>query len=237
MNHDRALNICAAGSRDAVLWPQVKTTWGKLVERLKVPQMGTETHVAYLRMSKSQQDQLKDVGGFVGGTLKGGRRKVKAVTGRDLITLDLDAIAAGGTGEVLFDVDMLGCAACVYSTRKHDPEHPRLRVILPLSRTATGEEYEPLARKVAEKLGIDKADPTCFRPNQMMYWPNVSADSEYIYEVYDKPMLDPDAVLGEYTDWHNVMEWPVAQGQEVKTRGAAAKQEDPETKAGVVGAF
>ena len=30
-----------------------------------------------------------------------------------------------------------------------------------------------------------------------MYWPNVSADSEYIYEVYDKPLLDPDAVLAE----------------------------------------
>ena len=237
MTYDRVLQMSTAGSRDAVLWPQTQTTWGELVARLKTPQVGTETHVAYLRMSKAQQDKLKDVGGFVGGTLQGGRRKIKAVTGRDLITLDLDAIAAGGTGEVLFDVDLLDCAACIYSTRKHDPDHPRLRVILPLKRTATGEEYEPLARKVAEKLGIDKTDPTCFRPNQMMYWPNVSADSEYIYEVYDKPMLDPDAVLGEYSDWHNVTEWPVAQGQEVKIRNATAKQEDPETKSGIVGAF
>ena len=237
MIYDRSISICAAGSRDAVLWPQAKYTWGELVERLKTPQVGTETHLAYMRMSKAAQDRLKDVGGFVGGTLQGGRRKIRTVTGRDLVTLDLDAIPAGGTEGVLFDVDLLGCAACIYSTRKHDPDHPRLRVILPLKRTATGEEYEPLARKVAEKLGIEKADPTCFRPNQMMYWPNVSADSEYIYEVYDKPMLDPDAVLGEYSDWHNVTEWPVAQGQEVKIRNATAKQEDPETKSGIVGAF
>ena len=97
MTYDRVLQMSTAGSRDAVLWPQTQTTWGELVARLKTPQVGTETHVAYLRMSKAQQDKLKDVGGFVGGTLQGGRRKIKAVTGRDLITLDLDAIAAGGT--------------------------------------------------------------------------------------------------------------------------------------------
>lgn len=237
MQHDRQLTISAAGSRDALLWPPVRTTWGDLVERLKTPQVGAESHTAYLRMTKGQQDALKDVGGFVGGTLKNNRRKIKAVTGRDLITLDMDTIPSGGAAEVLFDVDMLGCAACIYSTRKHDPEHPRLRVILPLARTVTGEEYEPIARKVAETLGIAKCDPTCFRPNQMMYWPNISCDSEYVYEVYDQPMLDPDAILRTYTDWRNMAEWPKVPGQDEKTRSSADKAEDPEAKQGVVGAF
>ena len=40
-------------------------------------------------------DALKDIGGFVGGTLRGGRRKAANVTGRDLVTLDLDAIKKG----------------------------------------------------------------------------------------------------------------------------------------------
>ena len=237
MQHDRQLTISTAGSRDALLWPPERTTWSELCERLRTPRKGAESHVEYLRLTKARQDALKDVGGFVGGVLKGNRRKIKAVTGRDLITLDLDAIPSGGAAEVLFDVDMLGCAACVYSTRKHDPDHPRLRVIIPLARTVTGEEYEPVARKVAETLGIAKCDPTCFRPNQMMYWPNVSCDSEYVYEVYDQPMLDPDTILASYTDWRNMAEWPKAPGQEEKTRSSAEKAEDPEAKQGGVGAF
>ena len=238
MIHDRKLVISTASHRDAKVWAATETTWGELAERLKVPIRGTETHEAYLRMKKPQQDALKDVGGFLGGTLRNGRRKAAEVTGRGLITLDLDTIRSGGTDDVLFDVDLLGCAACVYSTRKHDAEHPRLRVILPLARALTGEEYEPAARKAAEKLGIEKADPTCFRPNQMMYWPNVSCDSEYVCEVYDKPLLDPDALLAEYRDWRDALEWPgIAQeGREGPPR-AGGRQEDPEAKKGVIGAF
>lgn len=38
--------------------------------------------VEYLQLTKGQQDDLKDVGGFVAGTLSGTRRKANAVTGR-----------------------------------------------------------------------------------------------------------------------------------------------------------
>ena len=237
MTHDRSLTISTAGTRDALFWAPTVITWGALVERLQTPQVGTESHAAYLRMTKAQQDRLKDVGGFLGGTLRRGRRRISAVTGRDLITLDLDAIPAKGTDAVLLDVDLLGCAACIYSTRKHDADHPRLRVLLPLRRTITADEYQPAARKVAEKLGVEKADPTCFRPNQMMYWPNVSADSEYIYEVYDKPLLDPDALLAEYTDWHDARQWPTAAGEAADNRPKGKKLSDPAEKDGVVGAF
>ena len=237
MTYDRSLTISTAGNRDALIWKPSVMTWAALVERLRVPLVGTESHAAYMRMGKPQQDQLKDVGGFLGGTLRRGRRKINEVTGRDLVTLDLDAIPTGGTDDVLFDVDLLGCAACVYSTRKHDPEHPRLRVIMPLSRTASAEEYQPLSRKLAEKLGIEKADPTCFRPNQMMYWPNISADSQYVYEVYDKPLLDPDAVLAEYKDWHNAAEWPARPGEAADNRERGKKLKDPAEKEGIVGAF
>lgn len=237
MNYDRTLTISTAGNRDALIWKPSVMTWAALVERLRVPLVGTESHAAYMRMGKPQQDTLKDVGGFLGGTLRRGRRKINEVTGRDLVTLDLDAIPAGGKDDVLFDVDMLGCAACVYSTRKHDPDHPRLRVILPLSRTTSAEEYQPMSRKLAEKLGIEKADPTCFRPNQMMYWPNVSADSEYVYEVYDKPLLDPDTVLSEYKDWHNAAEWPTLPGDTADNRPRGKKLQDPTEKDGIVGAF
>lgn len=237
MNYDRSLQISTAGTRKAAKWQTNLILWSELVEKLRIPLKGRETHDAYLRMTKPQQDKLKDVGGFVGGSLRNGVRNSTSVTGRDLITLDLDTIPAGGTDSVLFSVDLLNCAACVYSTRKHDPDHPRLRVVIPLDRTASADEYEPIARKLAEDLGIEQADPTCFRNYQLMYWPNVSLDSIYIYEVYDKPLLCADDVLARYRDWRCVTEWPQLPGAKADRRPKGAKQQDPTTKPGVVGAF
>ena len=69
---DRQINISAAGSRKAVNWPAQAIYWSDFVEKLRVPARGTETLAEYLRLSKAQQDDLKDVGGFVAGRLKDG---------------------------------------------------------------------------------------------------------------------------------------------------------------------
>lgn len=92
MNFNRSITISAAGSRRATHWPAQTLLWSELVERLRVATRGTETLTQYLAMPKSQQDDLKDVGGFVAGTLDGGRRKAAAVLSRDVLTLDLDSI-------------------------------------------------------------------------------------------------------------------------------------------------
>lgn len=234
---ERNLTISVGGSRKATAWAQTQTTWAELVKRLETPVRGTESHAAYMRMPKAQQDNLKDIGGFVGGTLRGGRRKAANVTGRDLVTLDMDAIPAGGTEAVEAAVSALGCASCIYSTRKHEPGKPRLRIVLPLSRTVTSEEYEPIARRLAEWLGIEQCDPTTFESWRLMYWPSASADSDYAYEVNSGPWIDADDLLGGYKDWRNVAEWPQVPGQAAEIKRTAAKQEDPESKGGVVGAF
>ena len=137
MTYDRQLTISVGAGRRAAIWAQTAIQWSELVARVETPVRGQESHAAYLRMAKAQQDELKDIGGFVGGSLRGGRRNSRSVTGRDLITLDLDAIAAGQTGTVKSAVSALGCASCIYSTRKHDPEKPRLRILIPLDRTVT----------------------------------------------------------------------------------------------------
>lgn len=208
----------------------------ELYERLRIPARGTETLAAYLSMSKGQQDDLKDVGGFMAGTLNGTRRKAGAVTGRDVITLDLDNIAAGGTEDVARRVAGLGCGYCIYSTRKHMASAPRLRVLLPLDRTCTADEYEPCARRVAAMIGIELADPTTFEASRLMYWPSCSADSQYVYYAEDKPMLSVDGLLSTYNNWRDYTSWPVVPGAVNPVR-LAAKQGDPEAKKGVVGAF
>lgn len=237
MQFDRQLTISSAGNRDSTNWQPQVIYWSELVERLRTAVRGTETLAEYLQMPKSKQDQLKDVGGFVGGHLSGGRRKANAVTGRDVLTLDLDNISAGGTTDILRRVDALGCAYAVYSTRKHEEAKPRLRVVVPLDRTVTADEYEPLARKLAEIIGIAFCDPTTFQANRLMYWPSCSSDSQYVNNYGDKPFLSADGVLGMYLDWRNVSSWPQVPGTNQSHVRLAAKQGDPTEKPGIVGAF
>lgn len=237
MQYNRKLQISTAGSRKATHWLKSDIMWSEFAEKLKTPVRGTETLEQYLAFPKSQQDELKDVGGFVGGTLKGDRRKAADVTGRDLITLDLDNIPAGQTDDILRRVDGLGCAAAVYSTRKHSGYAPRLRVIIPVDRTGTADEYEPAARKLAALIGIEFCDPTTFEASRLMYWPSCCSDSQYVAEVYDKPFCSLDGVLGMYGDWRDISQWSQVPGADAIERRRLAKQENPLSKRGIIGAF
>ena len=237
MDYNRQIHISTAGSRKARHWPATVATWAEFVEKLKIPVRGEETLEAYLALPKVQQDDLKDVGGFVGGTFTGGRRKVSCLAGRDLATLDLDSIPAGQTDEILKKVGGLGCAAVVYSTRKHVGYAPRLRVVIPFDRTATADEYGPASRKLASLIGMEYHDPTTFDGARLMYWPSCCADSQYVYQVYDQPFCSLDGILGMYGDWKDVSQWPQVPGADAREKRRLAKQEDPTTKKGIIGAF
>ena len=236
LQYDRQINISIGNSRKDMNWKPQTLTIGELWEKLKTPARGTETVSQYLALKKVQQDDLKDVGGFVAGTLHGGRRKAAAVTGRDVVTLDFDTIPPYGTDGLLQAVDALGCGYAVYSTRKHIPTAPRLRVLLPLDRTVSADEYEPIARYLAVQIGIQMADPTTFEPSRLMYWPSCCSDSDYIFTYKDAPLTASDGILGTYEDWHDLTSWPTVPGS-VSYQKLAMKQGDPDTKPGIVGAF
>lgn len=237
MYNNRQIKISIAGSRKATKWQTQQLWWSEFVERLAVPVRSPEPLSEYLRYPKSKQDDLKDVGGYVGGELIGGLRKANSVAGRDLITLDMDSIPVSGTSDILRRVDVLGCAFAVYSTRKHEEYKPRLRVIIPLSRTVTPDEYEPAARMLASLVGMQFCDPSTFEASRLMYWPSASADSQYIYTYADKPFANPDGVLAMYKDWRDYTQWPQVPGVQDVVKTPGGKQADPTTKPGIIGAF
>ena len=189
-----------------------------------------------MHLPKSKQDDLKDIGGFVGGSLRGQRRKAENVIGRDLISLDFDNIPGWQTEDIVAKADKLGCGFCIYSTRKHSPAAPRLRLIVPFDRTVTPDEYEPCARRVAEFIGINMADPTTFQSHRLMYWPSCCADSETVYKVKDAPFISADFLLETYEDWHDYQSWPQVPNA-VSYKKLAMKQGDPTAKSSTVGAF
>lgn len=237
MINDRRLAISVGNSRKSINWQKTDMLWSEFVEKLRIPQRTPEKLEEYLNMPAAQQGSLKDIGGFVGGTLSGPHRKADSVTGRDLITLDLDNIAAGETDNVLRKIDALGIAYAVYSTRSHADWKPRLRVIMPLDKTVTADQYEPIARKLASTIGIELCDPTTFEASRLMYWPGCSSDSRYIFASADKPFISADGILALYADWHDVTTWPQVPGEANKAKTLLAKQQDPTTKEGLIGAF
>lgn len=234
---DRQLVISVANSRFAAKWQRQNIFWSEFIKKLENPVRSTETLEHFIKLPKSKQDELKDVGGYVGGALLNNRRGSKNVESRDLITLDLDNIPAGMTDEVLKKISLLGCCLIVHSTRKHEPSRPRLRVIIPLANKVSTEEYEPIARKVAEIIGIEWADPTTFQASRLMYFPSCSSDSAYVFKVLDGGFLDPKGVLDMYKDWHNHAEWALVPNEVGKHKLQADKQQDPREKGGIIGAF
>ena len=199
------ITISVGGSRTATEWDGCSITWADFTDDLQNAMQnncGTETHAEYMALSKGKQADLKDVGGFVGGTLRGGSRKRGCCTGRSLITLDMDGCAPGSTQQWVAAIKALGTAA-VYSTRKHDPEHPRLRAIFPTDRVMQPEEYQPCARMVAQMLDptMQVFDKTTFEAERLMYWPSRSSDSQWVCEATeDGDRISVDDTLWLYED-------------------------------------
>ena len=65
-------NIATATSRFQAIWQNVSLTWEQLVDKLGKTVRTNETVGQFRNMPKSEQDTIKDVGGFVGGYLNEG---------------------------------------------------------------------------------------------------------------------------------------------------------------------
>ena len=228
------MKIAYGNSRMEKKWKNNEISWEDFCKRVSTTQTTTETVDEYRKMSKPQQDSIKDVGGFVAGHLKAGRRKNGTVLCRSMLTLDMDH----GSADILDELDMFNShKMCIYSTHKHTPEAPRLRLIMPLKRDVSEDEYPAVARKVAQEIGMDMFDDTTYQPHRLMYWPSTSSNGEYIYRVMDGDIVDPDYYLGLYDDWRDVSTWPVSSRESEAVKKTASQQADPLTKDGVVGAF
>lgn len=238
ITNDGDVAISIGKSRYETEWKNRRISWSALLGRLSTSQETGETHAEYMKMPKEQQDKLKDIGGFVGGYLRDGRRKNGSVSSRQIITLDAD-FAPRDFWDRAMDLTIEGtdCAMAIYSTHKHSAAKPRLRLIIPLDREVTADEYEAIARKMADKVGIDFFDDSTYQPARLMYWPSHSADVDPVFEYYDAPFLKADEILDEYPDWSDASYWPESSRMVGVRKKMADKQGDPTEKKGIVGAF
>ncbi len=232
ITHDKALDVAVGNSRKTKVWKNKTMLWSELLARMEKETRTPETMAEYKAMSREQQSEVKDVGGFVGGYCIEGNRS--HISHRSILCLDADY----ATPALWDDWSLLfGNAGAVYSTHKHTPEKPRLRLVVPLSRNVDPEEYQAIGRRVAATLGIDQFDDTSYQPQRLMYWPSASQDAEYIFQYTDGDFLDPDAILAQYHNWRDVSSWPISSREPEAIKKSANKQKDPLEKPGLVGAF
>ena len=232
--HDRKLLIAVGRSRKSSQWQNKEMLWSEFLDKLSTTTRTRESVADYAAMSKANRDAIKDVGGFVGGYLKNGKRNNASVVNRCMLCLDADNADPGLMDDL--DVTFINAYA-LYSTHNHTPEKMRLRLIIPLTRTVTPDEYAAVSRRVADDLNLARFDPTTFEPARLMYWPSTPEDGEFVFQFSDAPFLDPDEVLKTYADWRDASLWPTTQPVEERLRRTAGKQEDPSVKRGIIGAF
>ena len=230
----RNYKVAFGESRQAKKWKNGTITWEELRKRLSSPLRTAETVAEYGKMKSVGRSAAKDKGGFVAGELKDGLRKAANVVCRSMLTMDVD-----NAKQDFVDIytALSPYQTFIYSTHSHRPEAPRLRLVVPLTRDITPDEYQAVTRFFAAENGIEQFDPCSFIPSQLMFWPTVSSDGEYVFEEVEGDPLDPDAFLARHPGWEDPSNLPTTIKEKPLHEKAGQKVEDPLEKKSIVGTF
>lgn len=236
IRHDphKELQLSVGASRTTKTWKNISMTWEELVDRLASPTVTQETFAEYQKMTRAEKGQVKDVGGFVGGWLKQGKRRNGNVQSRSLVALDADS----PSDDFLDRLDLMADYAYVlYSTHSHSPKAPKYRILIPTDRLMLPDEYEPVARYLANQLGMANFDDTTYQDVRLMYWPSHAREAEFEFRFNDEVFANVDDILDTFPDWKDSSFWPESPTHAVQKSREAKKQGDPLAKKGLVGAF
>ena len=140
--------------------------------------------------SKEYGDKAASVAraGFIGGQLvdeRGGRKdnvesRTIAVLDYDKVVVPLDAVESALEWGA-------GTAAVAYSTYRHTPDAPRLRVVVPLDRAVGREAYREVVNQIAAALDIGTPDACSYTMNQLMFLPSHAPGVEPYFCRVDGP--------------------------------------------------
>lgn len=230
----RKLAIAYGSNRQAKTWTNKTITYAELKERLKVTIRTPESAEEYAKFSKTKRDEVKDHGGFVAGALKGGRRKIDTVELRSMLALDGDRIDKAFLENYEENAPY---TSLLYTTHSSTEENPRVRLVYPLTRDVTAEEFVAVSRYLAEMLGIDYFDECSYQPNQLMYWPSTPSNGVFVYKEVEKEWLDPDVILSAHPEWTDPTRLPTSSRESRANTAGTATVQDPLDKEGTIGIF
>jgi len=230
---DLIIDIAVGPSFDSKSWKNEQWYWSRLVQRCSTTFRTIETLAQFQAGTPEYRTKQKDQGGFVGAYMQGGRREKSAVMHKQLVALDADYLKT----DLISRLKALPIASMYYTTHSHTPAAPRYRVLFPLDRPVNAEEYEPIARKLAQALDIENIDRTSYDLNRLMFWPTTSVDGFFESWHSGGFVVSADAILRSYVDWRDASSWPAAVGDKTARYTELQKLGDPALKPGVVGAW
>ena len=204
---ERTYSGAIAPRKDSRTWTQEEFPFSEIVDWAKNP------------------SDHKECGNYLMGTLRGGRRTKNTIISRSMIQLDADS-ATEETWEAVRDLGVLGLIHTTYSSA---PDDLRLRVILPLDREVTPDEYTHIAAVLLDRLGADAFDPGSVQAERYMFRPAVADEHRawYRYEVFEGPEMSADELLADFTEDLSTLPAPKP----------SKNKRDPREIDGTVGAF
>lgn len=231
------LNISIAESRKSLEWQNRRISWAQLRDKLSIPTYTPESAAEYLAMPSDVKADIKDVGGWVGGVVQGGRRIRGSVPYRQVLALDLDTTTIP-FDEMVYKLGEVWQFKClIHTTRSYSKLTPRYRCVIPLSRQVDAVEYEAIGRYIANLHDINQFDPTTYQSTRLMYFPSCSKDGFFAAKELGGDVLKVEEVLCKYKDPRDNTQWAYADNDSPHAHIELQTAQDPLQKGGVVGAF
>lgn len=238
---EKKYSVAFGKSARATQWINKELIWEEFTNHFKETKRTSETVEEYIKMDKTERGSIKDVGGFVCGYLNNGKRVKENIKNRSMVCLDLDN--SPNIKEVWEKAKIFKCI--MYSTHSHTPQKPRIRLIFPLDRDVTPEEYKKVSKTLAKHISgiqvidsntLDKSigkksifDDTTYQASRLMYFPSTCKDGEYIYKNSgNRPEAKVEILLRIYKDIEKYENKEEKKGDTIQ---------DPTTKDSYIGAF
>lgn len=212
MKRESLFNILSFKNTKATLGINQKVSFEAFIKLFSKTERTKETSEEYQEWKKHGDERAlkcKDKGCFIAGISSENKRKAQNIISRNMVTLDLDNCPTNILDIIEDFSKELKKAFFVYSTHSHTKAKPRLRVIFPLNRDVSPEEYVAIAFQLGQKIGMDFLDATTFQVARVMYAPTTSLDGDFYsktYNMFDE-YVEPDDLLEEYFDYKDISQF------------------------------
>ena len=221
-------------------WENKEYSWGDFKDKLKNPVRVEETikELDKLKTSnKSVYDKLKNNTGFIGGKIKGNKRRKENIEYHTMLTLDIDETERN-IKDLRTYIDRLKeeeISFVYHPTFSCRSNNVSLHLIIPLEgEIFKDNEYKILVRAMFEFLGLEGCKSS-EKFNQLMYYPKTAKDFDYetYYGEYDGNFLSKEftkELIRKYRVNHR-------DDIDIIIDKKIREQQDPLSKEGYIGLF
>jgi Family of unknown function (DUF5906)/Primase C terminal 1 (PriCT-1) len=189
------INLALTKGRSDSMPESTSSTWLEVRELVSQPlEVADCTLKEYQASPINDRARLKDGVGIVPAKLKDPSlgRKSENIDTVSMIVLDIDC---GMSMEEVKSI-MQGTESVVHTTFSHTPEHPKLRVLIPLQKPVPPLHAKAILHQMQDRFG-GRLDSACFDVAHMFYLPRCPKDAETLFEYLHVPgvLFNPETVI------------------------------------------